>query len=220
MLDKALGPRRHLSTLAGISCLELRQQRHREIGFLSFSISTQPAENRWVGLLSDFQADCNRCQTGKAQGKVCTLSIFRFLSFFPLPYPWIYFLPKPLPEIFLWKSEFDIPLFSLWCWFRIILSLFLKQSQALLACPGKCCLSRGDGVSYHCRLSDRDNAELSIGYSDIGRKGRPSLANLLGTSPPLFLALLVPCRYLYVAVCSSWTLLVCESFYPHLWDAC
>lgn len=139
---------------------------------------------------------------------MCALSIFLFLAFFFFPALFLdFFLPKPLPGIFLWKSEFDIPLFSLWCWFRIIPPLFLKQSQALLACLRKCCFSWGEGVSYHCRLPDRDNAELSTGYSDIGRKGRLSLANLLGTSPPLFLALLVPCRYLDVAVCSSWALL-------------
>lgn len=58
----------------------------------------------------------------------------------------------------------------------------------------------------HCRLSDRDNAELSTGHGDIGRKEGLSLANLLGNlfSPPYCLGpLLVPCKYLNVAVCSS-----------------
>lgn len=123
-LDKALGPRRHLSTLAGISCLELRQQRHREIGFLSLSISTQPAENRWVGLSSDFQGERKRCQREKAQGKVRALSLslsvssFSFFLFSPLfCLILLDFFPKPLPGIFHWKSEFDVLLFSLWYWF-------------------------------------------------------------------------------------------------------
>ena len=88
--------------------------------------------------------------------------------------------------------------------FRIIAPQILKQSQALLARLGKCLLLvlRRWGL-LHCRLSDRDNAELSTGHGDIGRIEGASLANLLGTSLPLSPVFLVPCKYLNVAVCSS-----------------
>lgn len=92
--------------------------------------------------------------------------------------------------------------------FRIMAPQILKQSQTLLARLGKCLLLvlRRWGL-LPCRLSDRDDAELSTGHGDIGRVEGASLANLLGTSLPLSPVFLVPCKYLNVAVCSSWALL-------------
>ena len=113
-LNKALGPRRHLSTLAGISCLELRQQRHREIGFLSLSISTQPAENRWVGLSSYFQAECNRCQMGKAQGKVLSVSLSLTLCLSGSLSVCLSLSPSPSPSLSLSLLSFLFPPASTW----------------------------------------------------------------------------------------------------------
>lgn len=97
--------------------------------------------------------------------------------------------------------------------FRIIPLQILKQSPVLLACLGRCLLLvlRRWGL-LHCRLSDRDNAELSTGHGDIGRKEGPSLANLLGTSPP-FIA--CPPGPLQISQCGSVAAepcMLCESF--------
>ena len=134
----------------------------------------------------------------------CVLFLFLSLlpSFFALFY-WIFSL-----SLYLGFSigKVSLMFFCFHCDidFRIIPPQILKQSPVLLACLGRCLLLvlRRWGL-LHRRLSDRDNAELSTGHGDIGRKEGPSLANLLGTSPPLLPVLLVPCKYLSVAVCSS-----------------
>lgn len=56
--------------------------------------------------------------------------------------------------------------------------------------------------SYCCRLSDRDNAELSIGHTDTGEKGGLSLTNTLAPVP-LYLLSLRFLANLDVVLCSS-----------------
>lgn len=178
--------------------------------FLSASPPNQQKTGEWVFRVI-FRENVRDVKGKKHKAKcalspslsVCPLSLSFSSPLFSALFYWIFSL-----SLYLGFSigKVSLMFFCFHCDidFRIIPLQILKQSPVLLACLGRCLLLvlRRWGL-LHCRLSDRDNAELSTGHGDIGRKEGPSLANLLGTSPPLLPVLLVPCKYLNVAVCSS-----------------